>query len=28
MAVGIRGKFIIEFDGEEHRLLSDGVTVC
>ena len=27
MMVGIRGKFIIGFDGEEHRLLRDGVVV-
>jgi cytosine/adenosine deaminase-related metal-dependent hydrolase len=27
LTVGIRGKFIIGFDGEEHRLLRDGVVV-
>ncbi len=27
MSIGIRGKFIVGFDGEEHRLLEDGVVV-
>ncbi|MCW3979300.1 MAG: amidohydrolase family protein, partial [Candidatus Bathyarchaeota archaeon] len=27
MTIGIKGKFVIGFDGEEHRLLRDGVVV-
>ncbi|HUS78662.1 MAG TPA: amidohydrolase family protein [Patescibacteria group bacterium] len=27
MSVGIRGKFIVGFNGEEHRLLRDGVVI-
>lgn len=27
MSIGIKGKFVIGFDGEEHRLLRDGVVV-
>ena len=27
MSIGIKGKFIAAFDGEEHRLLKDGVVV-
>ncbi|UCD44574.1 MAG: amidohydrolase family protein [Candidatus Bathyarchaeota archaeon] len=27
MSFGIKGKFIVGFDGEEHRLLEDGVVV-
>lgn len=27
MSIGIKGKFVIGFDGEEHRLLTDGVVV-
>ena len=27
MSIGIRGKFIVGFNGEEHRLLEDGVVI-
>jgi len=27
LTTGIKGKFIIGFDGSEHRLLRDGVVV-
>ena len=27
MPLSIRGKFVVGFDGEEHRLLWDGVVV-
>jgi cytosine/adenosine deaminase-related metal-dependent hydrolase len=27
MSIGIRGKWIFAYDGEEHRLLRDGVVV-
>ena len=27
MSIGIRGKFIVGFDGSEHRLINDGVVV-
>ena len=27
MSLGIKGKFVVGFDGEEHRLLKDGVVV-
>jgi hypothetical protein len=27
MTTGIKGKFIIGYDGNEHRLLRDGVVI-
>ncbi len=27
MSLGIKGKFIVGFDGEEHRILTDGIVV-
>lgn len=27
MSLGIRGKLVVGFDGEEHRLLRDGVVI-
>ena len=27
MSLGIKGKFLVGFDGSEHRLLHDGVVV-
>src|SRR5512139_711984 len=27
MSLGVRGKFVVGFDGEEHRIIRDGVVV-